>query len=69
MAKYKSTVYVMCNICGKELPQSAFYRDGSTRKGPRYRKECKRCYRERRAKREEDKFMEVFPIKHVEGDE
>jgi hypothetical protein len=64
--KVKKSFYKICSICGKELSLEHYYKDGTSKDGPRYRNECKECYRLRRQKREDERTHEVFPIKHVE---
>ena len=52
--KPKTSYYQICSRCGEELPLAMYYKDGSTKTGTRYRKECKACYKKRR----DDKALE-----------
>lgn len=41
----------VCSTCGRTLPLNKFYKDGKTRDGKqRYRRDCKDCYNNTRAK-------------------
>lgn len=73
MARPKSkrvSFYKICSKCHKELSLENFYKDGSNKEGPRYRNECKECYKKIRAEHADAKSLaeleKITIIKHIE---
>lgn len=64
-------VMKVCSCCGQLKPISEFYKNGRTVSGkPRYRRDCKSCYREGNAERvseyREQKWMRKYGMPDLE---